>query len=166
MQYQMNLTPSQKFHLEHLLYKKMKKFFETHNYPEIGFFHTYKDDLENYAIIDDLLNKKNASIYYSEINNNKVIFNQIKSLYDASKNIYGHRQFVHKKYLTTNLNIIVVPLQGYYNEYGLVYEDAFFNYLKNFKGIKLGYVNKVNKLDNPDLLSQLPAIKLDKIILI
>lgn len=164
-QQQYNLLPSQKYHLEHLLFKKLTKLLVANNYQAIGFLHTYKDDLEVYAVIDEMLKTK-SHVYYSEFKNNKIIFNKITNLYADSVMKHGYLQFVNKQYLTNNLNVIVVGLQGYYEDKGLIYEEKFFKYLKNFSGKKIGYVNKNYELKPECRNLDLQIIKLDKIILI
>lgn len=110
--------------------------------------------------------KTKSCVYYSEFKNNKIIFNKITNLYADSVMKHGYLQFVNKQYLTNNLNVIVVALQGYYEDKGLIYEEKFFKYLKNFSGKKIGYVNKNYELKPEFRNLDLQIIKLDKIILI
>lgn len=166
IQDQFNLSPSKRFHLEHILYEKMKTFlFKTH-YKSMGFLHIYQDDLDIRPVIDDLLKVNNKAIYYSEIVNHKLKFYRIQTLYEKHNYIHGYMHFLNKENLISNLDLVIIPLQGYYDNYGMLFNSVFYNYLQNFKGVKIGYVNKKYVLANPNLLDSLPTIKLDKIILI
>lgn len=163
---QFNLPTEQRFHLEHLLYEKLIKLAETSKWNNIGFLHTYKDDLDCYAVIDELIKQK-RTVYLSEFTNHKLLFNQVDSMFNSTNSIDGYLKFEDKNYLSDTLQVVIVNVQGYTSSnQGLVYEEEFFNFLKEFKGTKVAYVNKKYLVEQTMLTPDVPVIKFDRIITI
>lgn len=163
-QEQFNLTTEQRFHLEHLLYDKLINLAEISKWNNIGFIHTYQDDLDCYAVIDELI-KKQKDVYISEFTNNKLFFNKVDSMYNKYEFSNGYLKFENKNYLTNNLQVVIVNVQAYTNSnQGIIYDDRFVSFLNEFKGTKIAYVNKKYMFNQKDVNSDLPTVKFDRII--
>lgn len=163
---QFNLPIEQRFHIEHLLFEKLVKLAETSKWKNIGFLHTYKDDLDCYAVIDELIKKK-RTVYLSEFSNLKLLFNQVTSMFRPTNFVDGYLKFNEKNYLSDVLQVVIVNVQAYTtSNQGFVYDELFFNFLKEFKGTKIAYVNKKYVIEESVVTSDVPVIKFDRIITI
>lgn len=165
-QEQFNLPTEQRFHIEHLLYEKLIKLAETSKWSNIGFLHTYKDDLDCYAVIDELIKQK-RQVYISEFINHKLLFNQVISMFNPTNITDGYLKFNDKNYLSNTLQVVIINVQAYtLSNQGLIYDEKFFNFLKEFKGTKIAYVNKKYLVEQTVISTDMPVIKFDKIITI
>lgn len=163
---QFNLTTEQRFNIEHILYEKLIKLAKSSKWNNVGFLHTYKDDLDCYAVINELIKQKYI-VYISEFNSNKLLFNQVTSMFNSTNFINGYLKFNDKNYLTNTLQAVVVNIQAYTsNNYGLIFNEIFFNFLKEFKGTKIAYINKKYLIDENVITPNAQIIKFDKIITI
>lgn len=148
------------------IYNNFFKYINLSNCHEIAFFRRKHDCIDYYAIIDELI-KKNKKVYIIEdCTNNLSIssINKITNFVSIDDGIYSYPK--SKKNNLKNIDVIVYPLQLYKNSYGYIYSVNEYEFLRKYKGLKIGLCFKESLINSSLDFKQFKFIKFDKIIVV
>lgn len=147
-----NSSIRQKFISHHYGYKELIKNLKNYFSSTIGFSPLFFDEFDSLCVVNDLLEKK-VKVCYCEIKNNKILFNQINSVYDKKINITNCNEFYKKNYLEKAPDVFVCfsMIVNLKRKQGLVFNEKINEFLKEYSGYKIGIFWKNQKLINHEI---------------
>lgn len=139
----------EKYHRYHALYDQLLKTLKQIDYSRIGFIAPEADDIDVWAVMDSLIQRK-KEVYFSHCaDHKKVSFSHIESVYQPFTYYGGQRVYPPTNAKNLTLEILIVPLQLVYQQTGYIRNQTLYKYLKKFNGIKIGIGYEFAHLDQP-----------------
>ena len=111
--------------------------------------------------------KNNINILIAQENFHGLSYSKVNSVTDFDSiedGIYSYPKINLKNLL--DIDMIVYPLQLVKNNYGYIYNKFEYEFLKKFKGLKIGIGYKESNLKSKFSLKDFNFIKFDKILLV
>ena len=142
-----NLNDFDLFNKFHNLYIELISYLNSINYQNIGIIKRKCDDINCDAIIDELINN-NKCIYQYEINKNNYLY-KINSIIDYDEYDDGNMSFKNQSKMTIDkIDVLIIPIQICYNNFGYIDSIEHIKLINNFKGIKIGVGFQFAKFHN------------------
>lgn len=133
----------------HQLYKELINVLKQIEFETIGFITSNPDDIDTWAVIDNLI-KHHKQVYLSNHTDpNKLQFSRIESVYQPFKYYGGNRVYPVVNDKNLKLDLLIVPLQLVYNQNGYILNKVLYRYLKKANLFKIGIGYQFAELNQP-----------------